>query len=200
MPFRVQFVPHPPEIHLECTIEQLARRDARFAHPRRLRARGVMGLVVQDSADQLSTHLVVSDGHSSWSGSPGQLDEDGRPGQRPYRGWSRCALDYGLALDLEPTIQKSLTVTELCGCVGGLQRGVVYLLRRESADAEPLVTRRFNLSNFFDRSEWDSLVDAAFPGFDLLRVQLLAPDGQQVLLEAALTFQEEGSGRPQPRT
>ena len=47
------------------------------------------------------------------------------------------------------------------------------------------MTRRFSLSNLFDRSEWDSLVDAAFPGFDLLRGQLLAPDGRQLPLEAS---------------
>jgi len=150
----VLYAPHPPQVCLELTVEQLARLDARFADVPRLRARGVLALTVQDSADLQGAHLTLSEGGKEWRGTPGRLDEAPEcPACLPLAGWSEQALAFGLALDLGGVQMGEVDAAELGRALDGSARGAVYLLPRRGAGLSPRVSRRLNLACFFDQME-----------------------------------------------
>lgn len=185
MSFRVQYAPHPPQFSLELSLAQLARLDARFAGVRALRARGSLGLAVQDSADLQEAHLTVREGRLEWRGTPGGLDENGLfPGRSPLHGWSEVALTHGLGLDLARAEVREVSGRELGGELVSWRAGVVYAFARVGEEAHPTLVRRLNLGNFFDRLEAEVLASLAFAAVDVVRVHRLGEDGRHLVWRA----------------
>lgn len=173
---RVLYAPHPPQCCIELTPGQLAHLDARFTDLPRLRARGVLALTVQDSADLQGAHLTLSEGSAEWRGLPGHLDEDPEgSGCLPLLGWSEAALISGLALDLGGVQTREVGAAHLARAVEGWTLGVVYLLSRRAGEP-PRVSRRLNLASFFDRLELEGL-GSGFGGCALVRAHRLCKDG-----------------------
>lgn len=217
----IQYAPHPPQYSLDLTPDQLARRDRRFSHLPVLWARGILGDVVQDSADLQGAHLVLRQGAGRWVGTPGRLDEhagQAHTARRPFAGWTERALDYGLALDLAggpgpaeadgaegdwidadwanpDWANPDWANADWAGRVAGWGRGVVYTFARAPRHPQPTVTRRLNLSNFFDRAEFGFLATTDFPGAALIRAHRLAPDGTAVVWRVSRAT----PGRPSAR-
>ena len=183
---RVLYAPHPPQCCTELTPAQLARLDARFRDLPRLRARGTLGLTVQDSADLLGAHLTLSEGRvgegaEHWCGAPGRLDENPAcPVFLPLRGRSERDLTEALALDLGDVDTYGVCARELACVVEGWAQGVVYLLPR--LGGVPAVSRRLNLASFFDRVELDALACRAFDGYAVVRAHALTPCGSSLVL------------------
>ena len=185
MPLRVLYAPHPPQFSVELTLEQLAQLDGRFADVRQLRARGVLDLTVQDSADLQEAHLSVRGERCEWRGTPGQLDENGRCGcRRPFAGWSEAALAYGLGLDLARPVVQPLSRSELCARLDGWRVGILYAFRRGPDALPPTLARRLNLANFFDRLECEVLAQLGFADFAVVRVHRLGAGGSQQVWRA----------------
>ncbi|PNY79468.1 hypothetical protein [Deinococcus koreensis] len=203
----VQYAPHPPQYSLELTLEQLARRDSRFGHLSALWARGILGDVVQDSADLQGAHLSLRQGHGLWIGTPGRLDEHGgpdpgdpepaHPGRRPFEGWTELALDYALALDLAGGWTPA--EPDWAAQVAEWGQGVVYTFALSPGRTQPTLTRRLNLSNFFDRAEFDVLVASAFSGVAVVRCHQLSASGTPVVWRVSLASTlEPRSKQPTP--
>ncbi len=187
MSFHVLYAPHPPQFTLELTVQQLACRDARFAHLRTLRERGLLDLAVQDSADLQNAHLTLRQGGAEWRGTPGALDEHHTFSSRPpFAGWSELALEYGLGLDLGPSRVREVNGAEIGAELNTWQEGVVSVFAHPAGTAHAALSRRLNLANFFDRLEVGFLAQTAWAGFVLVRAHRLGAHGAYEVLRAWL--------------
>ena len=131
----IRFAPVPPQFTLDLPFDALVRKDARFGHLARLRARGVLDHVVQDSADLQQAHLVVG----SHVGTPDRTSAF----HAMFEGWSLGALEYALGFDSTNVVGAS------CGEPSAWSSGVAFLMR------EGRVWRRLDLSDAADRFEFD---------------------------------------------
>ncbi|PYE55448.1 hypothetical protein [Deinococcus yavapaiensis] len=131
----IRFAPVPPEFTLDLPFDTLVRKDARFTHLARLRARGVLDHVVQDSADLQQAHLVVG----SHVGTPGRTAAR----HAMFEGWSLGALEYALGFDSTCVTRSS------CDEPSTWSRGIAFLVH------EGRVSRRLDLSDDADRFELD---------------------------------------------
>ncbi|GGR06446.1 hypothetical protein [Deinococcus ruber] len=164
MPFDAVYAAHPPQFTVSLSLDQLARRDMRFAQSGAFQLRGTLGLVLQDSADLQQAHIALRNGQTEWHGTPGQFDEDGRNDVRsPAAGWSEAALMAALGLDLPLTTVHDLSAEELAA-LAGWASGIVYVFGRRAGSGVLSMTRRLNLANFFDRLELELLASRHFEG------------------------------------
>lgn len=193
MSVQVQFAPEPPQLSVELTARQLAALDARLGHLVTLHRRRALAWVVQDAADLLDAHIDLRAGRWGWQGTPGRLDEDGRAPSPSLVGWTEAGLTYGLALDLGRPQLRLVDTAGFLSVLTGWRRGLVYLLRPGRRGAVPVVRRRLNLSNFFDRIELNHL-GVGTPGDGVVRAHQLGNDGQLSMLRATLS----GGGATRP--
>ncbi|GBF06019.1 hypothetical protein DAERI_070017 [Deinococcus aerius] len=185
MSFRVLYAPHPPQFTLDLTAEQFARCDARFADLRALRARGALGLAVQDSADLLGAHLILREGEGEWRGTPGVLDEGGAGGPPlPFREWSEAELERRLGMDLGQPRVREVDSARLGAELLSWPVGTVYIFLSDEGAPHPGLARRLNLASFFDRLEVEFLARGGFEGVAAVRACRLTGDGTHEVLRA----------------
>ncbi|MFC4453908.1 hypothetical protein [Deinococcus sonorensis] len=178
MSFHILYAPHPPQFTLHLTLDQLARRDRRFAQIQVLHRRGTLGLALQDSADLQQAHYTLRTGQTEWHGTPGQFDEDSLAGRRhPAAGWSEAAVTAGLGLDLVATERHDLAACELGAMMSTWSCGVIYAFAHQGG-ISPTLTRRLNLANFYDQVELDGLALRQFEGYAVVCAHRLDEHGQ----------------------
>lgn len=183
-PWTVTYAPHPPQASLTWTLDQLARRDARFATLPQMRARGSLQDALQDSADLQQAHLTLRLGRAEYRASPGGWSDPW--GAVAFAGWSELALEHALALDApgvtipRPAEPTAHWIAEVCG----RRMGLAFVFWPAGPGRPAGLRARLNLADFVDRMELEFLLGAGLPPGAVCRVHTLAPSGQ-VIVERA---------------
>jgi len=165
-----------------------ATLDERFARIDDAVRAGAARSIVQDAADHLRMHLILTHGtHLRFTGVPGAFDDANRMGRRAlHAGLTERQLERALDLNTGSHVHLRLEPHAVMSELQHWPDGLVFVFGESAHAPAPVVRRRLNLSNFFDRVELEFLQADGFHPYRCLRAHRLDEEGRLQQLRCVL--------------